>query len=73
LQEGRENANIDAGLGFIWRASVFNGNSFDLPVLGYQAMVHPPPVYLVVLQQNWCGVKDLLSGISASQVVLFRR
>jgi hypothetical protein len=23
LQEGRENANIDAGLGFIWRISVF--------------------------------------------------
>jgi len=22
LQEGRENANIDAGLGFIWRISV---------------------------------------------------
>ena len=22
LQEGRENANIDAGLGFIWRTSV---------------------------------------------------
>src|SRR5262245_42764468 len=24
LQEGRENANIDAGLGFIWRISVYN-------------------------------------------------
>jgi len=24
LQEGRENANIDAGLGFIWRISVNN-------------------------------------------------
>ena len=23
LQEGRENANIDAGLGFIWRISVY--------------------------------------------------
>jgi hypothetical protein len=23
LQEGRENANIDAGLGFIWRISVW--------------------------------------------------
>jgi hypothetical protein len=25
LQEGRENANIDAGLGFIWRISVYRG------------------------------------------------
>src|SRR5262249_12416279 len=25
LQEGRENANIDAGLGFIWRISVLTG------------------------------------------------
>jgi hypothetical protein len=25
LQEGRENANIDAGLGFIWRISVISG------------------------------------------------
>jgi hypothetical protein len=26
LQEGRENANIDAGLGFIWRISANNVN-----------------------------------------------
>jgi hypothetical protein len=29
LQEGRENANIDAGLGFIWRISV---NAFSRPL-----------------------------------------
>src|SRR5262249_38154374 len=29
LQEGRENANIDAGLGFIWRISV-NGRRSDI-------------------------------------------
>jgi hypothetical protein len=28
LQEGRENANIDAGLGFIWRISVKYGALF---------------------------------------------
>jgi hypothetical protein len=28
LQEGRENANIDAGLGFIWRISA---NFWDAP------------------------------------------
>ena len=27
LQEGRENANIDAGLGFIWRISVNTGSN----------------------------------------------
>src|SRR5262249_4931009 len=27
LQEGRENANIDAGLGFIWRISANRGGS----------------------------------------------
>jgi hypothetical protein len=26
LQEGRENTNIDAGLGFIWRISALNGH-----------------------------------------------
>ena len=26
LQEGRENANIDAGLGFMWRISVKNNS-----------------------------------------------
>jgi len=26
LQEGRENANVDAGLGFIWRISVKSQN-----------------------------------------------
>jgi hypothetical protein len=28
LQEGRENANIDAGLGFIWRISVERSPNF---------------------------------------------
>jgi hypothetical protein len=27
LQEGRENANIDAGLGFIWRISAYVSNA----------------------------------------------
>jgi hypothetical protein len=26
LQEGRENANIDAGLGFIWRISAYHSS-----------------------------------------------
>jgi hypothetical protein len=30
LQEGRENANIDAGLGFIWRISVNIAQLFGL-------------------------------------------
>jgi hypothetical protein len=30
LQEGRENANIDAGLGFIWRISVYMAQLFGL-------------------------------------------
>jgi hypothetical protein len=30
LQEGRENANIDAGLGFIWRISADNGLAPDV-------------------------------------------
>jgi len=29
LQEGRENANIDAGLGFIWRISVESMREID--------------------------------------------
>jgi hypothetical protein len=29
LQEGRENANIDAGLGFIWRISVESVREID--------------------------------------------
>src|SRR5215475_4452413 len=33
LQEGRENANIDAGLGFIWGISVLNGNRTAKPQL----------------------------------------
>jgi hypothetical protein len=34
LQEGRENANIDAGLGFIWRISDKTSRASDkLPVL----------------------------------------
>ena len=33
LQEGRENANIDAGLGFIWRISV-KTSSFPLDLNG---------------------------------------
>ena len=32
LQEGRENANIDAGLGFIWRISVKPLTSNGLPI-----------------------------------------
>jgi len=30
LQEGRENANIDAGLGFIWRISVSSENAANV-------------------------------------------
>ena len=46
LQEGRENANIDAGLGFIWRISV-NTSSFPLDLNGSAIVVGPvglPPV-----------------------------
>jgi hypothetical protein len=50
LQEGRENANIDAGLGFIWRISANSGRAHPHSlggVLSWQpaTKVHPaaPP------------------------------
>jgi hypothetical protein len=44
LQEGRGNANIDAGLGFIWRISAKANAAwrvFELPC-GHDAMVDMP-------------------------------
>jgi hypothetical protein len=38
LQEGRQNANIDAGLGFIWRISV-KTSSFPLDLNGSATVV----------------------------------
>src|SRR5215813_8675806 len=39
LQEGRENANIDAGLGFIWRISVQIDPVPSWPGLGQKAIM----------------------------------
>jgi hypothetical protein len=36
LKEGRENANSDAGLGFIWRISAKNGFEYERAIIQFR-------------------------------------
>src|SRR6516225_8749812 len=60
LQEGRENANIDAGLGFIWRISVKAVDlvAWDALPLGMGYRTRRRGDYLLVLQKRPLAAKN---------------
>src|SRR5262245_26620877 len=57
LQEGRENANIDAGLGFIWRISILTvENAVEEDVMKDQDFLNPQTDF------NFLSLRDLLAA-----------
>jgi hypothetical protein len=58
LQEGRENANIDAGLGFIWRISAKTRElGFAAMVLGLLSHIQQWYWYFWSVRNNGCKAK----------------